>query len=151
MRNAGSSTLGDRDSVTFSGPDRSRHEARRASAAAFGQPRALEVHVADGVLQPVVGLADRGGRERVRGGDVGAGLEVGLVDLGDDVWPREVQQVGVALDVAVVVREAVPAEVLLGQALALQQHAPGAVEQHDALGEQVSRRLRASCGQDYRH
>ncbi len=102
-----------------------------------GEPGALDVHVADRVLQPVVGLADRRGREGVRGRDIGPGLEVGPVDLADDVGPGDVQQVRVTLHVALVAREALATEILLGQPPALQEHAPGAVEHDDALGEQA--------------
>ena len=54
----------------------------------------------------------------------------------DDVRPRQVEQVGIALDVARVVAEALAAEVLLGQAAVLEQDAPRAVEHDDPLGEE---------------
>ena len=77
-----------------------------------GEPRALDVHLVDGVLEPVVGLADAGRREGVRRRDVGAGGEVPPVDVEDDVRPGQVEQVGVAGDVARVVAEALAAVVL---------------------------------------
>jgi hypothetical protein len=56
------------------------------------------------------------------------GGEVRVVELGHDVRLREVEQVGVALDVARVVAQQLAAVVSLGEPLLLQQHAPGAVE-----------------------
>ena len=53
----------------------------------------------------------------------------------DDVRPREVQQVGIARDVARMVAEALAAVRLLAAHLALDQHAPGAVEHRDPLAE----------------
>jgi methionine synthase I (cobalamin-dependent) len=40
-------------------------------------------------------------------------------------------------DVTRMVRERIPAPLLLGQAAALEQHAPGAVEEEDPLGEKL--------------
>ncbi len=56
--------------------------------------------------------------------------------LGDDLGLREVQEVGVALEVALVRGEARAPELLLAQAAALQEHAPGAVQDGDPLAEQ---------------
>ena len=53
----------------------------------------------------------------------------------DDLRPRQVEQVGVAGDVARVVAEALAAVGLLAADLALDQHAPGAVEDRDAVPE----------------
>ena len=96
--------------------------------------RAGDVHLVDGVLEPVVRLADRRRRERVRRRDVGAGGEVGVVHLSHDVGPRQVEQVGVVQEVAPVAREALAAEVGLVQAAVLEQHPPRPVEHEDALG-----------------
>src|SRR5207244_6802530 len=96
----------------------------------------------------VVGLANGGRREGVRGGDVGARLEVGAVDLADELGPRQVEQVGIALDVSRVVAETLAAKLLLGEALSLQQHAPGTVEYDDPLVEnalQLFDRVRHPC------
>ena len=117
--------------------DRAGDEAVRPESRGLpGEPRALDVHVVDGLLEAVIGLADRGGREGVRRRDVGARVEVRAMGLGDDLRPRQVEQVGIALDLAVVVTEPLAAEVLLAEAASLEQHAPGAVEHDDALVEQ---------------
>ena len=116
-------------------PDRARDEAAVLVGHAPRDARALDVHLADGVLEPVVGLPDRGRRERVRRRHVGAGLEVGAMDRLDELGAGEVQQVGIALDVGRVVGEALAAPLLLGQPAALQQHPPGAVEHDDPLVE----------------
>src|SRR5690606_33910127 len=73
------------------------------------------------------------GREGVGLGDVGAGGVVAVVQPRDDVRPRQAQDVVVALHLAVVVGEALGAEVGLVQALALDHHAPRPVEDQDAL------------------
>jgi hypothetical protein len=66
----------------------------------------------------------------------------------DDVGPGDVEQVRVALHVAVVPGEPLTTEVLLRQAPALQQHAPGSVEHHDAL---VQEALQSFAGVGHGH
>ncbi len=95
--------------------------------------RARDVHVVDGALERVIGLADRRRGKRVRRRDVGAGREVRLVHRAHGLGPRQVEQVGVVPDVVRMIREPLAAEVRLGQPLALQEDAPGAVEDEDAL------------------
>ena len=71
------------------------------------------------------------------------------MDRRDDVGPGQIEQVGVALDVAVVPGEPLPSEVLLGKTPTLEQDAPGAVEHDDALGEE---RVKAVSGvRGHRH
>ncbi len=113
--------------------DRAGDEAVRAGRLAR-DARALDVHVVHRVLEPVVRLADRRRGERVRRRDVGARREVRVVHLAHDVRPRQVQQVGIVLDVARVRGEALAAEVGLGEAAALKEDAPRAVEHEDPLG-----------------
>ena len=113
-------------------PDRAGDEPPLAGRLAR-DARAGDVHVVDRVVEPVVGLPDRRGRERVRRRDVGARREVRVVHLAHDLRLRQVEQVRVVLDVARVAGEALAAEVGLGEAAALQQHAPGAVEHEDPL------------------
>ena len=69
------------------------------------EPRAFEAHLGSDVLEVVVRLPDTGRREGVRRRDVGARREVRVVDLGDDLRMREVQEIRVALDVLVVSAE----------------------------------------------
>ena len=57
------------------------------------------------------------------------------MDAGDQLGLREVEEVRVALDVVAVVAEPLAAVTLLPAHLALQEHAPGAVEDGDALPE----------------
>ena len=68
------------------------------------------------------------------------------MDLRDDVGPREAQHVDVIAQRPRMILEALTAEVLFGQALALDEHANGPVENDDALPEQlvqpVSNRIR---------
>ena len=122
--------------------DRARDEARplgrlRRPAVGGGarEPRALEAHLRRGALERVVRLPDRGRRERVRRRDVRTGREVRVVDLGDDLRRRQVQDVRVALDVVRVRREALAAVLLLGEPPTVNEHSPGAVEHEDALGK----------------
>ena len=58
------------------------------------------------------------------------------VDLGDDVGPRQHEQVVVAAQIARMRREALAAEIGLGQLVALDHRPHRAVEHEDALREQ---------------
>ncbi len=123
-------------------PDRAGDEARPLGrprrplvGGAPGEAGACEVHVVDGLLERVVGLPDRRRRERVGRRDVGARGEVLVVDAGDHLRPGEVEQVGIAGDVARMLAEALAAIGLLAAHLLLQEHAPGAVEDGDPLAE----------------
>ena len=70
--------------------------------------------------------------------------------LRDDVGPREAQHVNVVAQGTRMILEAFAAEVLFGQALALDEDAHGPVEDDDALPEQlvqpVSNRIRLGQG-----
>src|SRR5207249_2674235 len=81
---------------------------------------------------------DPRGGEGVRRRDVRAGREIVAVDRGDDLRLRQVEEIGVALDVERVVAEALAPEIGLAQPAILEQHAPGAVEHGDALPEELS-------------
>jgi hypothetical protein len=61
----------------------------------------------------VVRHADGGGVEGVGANEVGAGVQVLRVDVADDVWLREAEQVVVALDQVRPVLEALAAVLLL--------------------------------------
>ena len=56
-----------------------------------------------------------------------------------DLGRGQVEEIGVALDVARVVAEALAAVLLLGEPAPVDEHAPGAVEHDDALGRGVVR------------
>jgi hypothetical protein len=100
------------------------------------EPGAGERHLGRVVGEAVVGLADPGRGEGVRRRDVGARGEVVAVDAEHDLGPGQVEQVGVAGDVARVVAEALAAVGLLASDLALDQHAPRAVEDRDPVRQQ---------------
>ena len=135
--------------MTFSGPTEpatkrglSGVRAVHAIGGRAREPRALEAHLRRDALERVVRLADRGRGERVRRRDVGAGLEVRVVDLRDDLRRRQVEEVGIALDVVRVRREPLAAVLLLGELAAMDEHAPGPVEHEDPLGEKLLRVVR---------
>ncbi len=91
-------------------------------------PGRLDVDLVGNVLQPIVGLGDARGGERVGRDDVGAGSQVRVMDRANHVGTGKAQQVVVAADVARVVAEALAAEVGLGQAVTLDEGARGSVE-----------------------
>ena len=101
------------------------------------EPGTLQAHLGRGAFERVVRLTDRGRGERVRRGDVRARLEVRVVDLRDDRRRGEVEKIGVALDVVRVRGEALAAVLLLREPSAVDEHAPGAVEHEDSLGEKL--------------
>ena len=99
------------------------------------QPRATEF-----VLQRADGKADMVTLIKqliARGHAYEAGGEVLFVDLADDVGPRELEQLVVALQVLRMVLEALAAVGRLVEPVALDHRAHRAVEDHDALGEQA--------------
>ncbi len=88
-------------------------------------------------LESVIRLRDRAAGEGVRLDDVGAGLEVLVVDFADHVGTREHQHVAVALEIARVIPEPLAAEVGLGELVALNHRAHRAVEDQHALPEKL--------------
>jgi hypothetical protein len=102
-------------------------------ACLLGQPCRGEVHLARQVAALVLGLRDAGGAEGVGLHDVGAGLQVLLVDGADGLGAREREQFVVALEQDLVVLHAFRMEVLLGEAELLDHGAHGTVEDEDAL------------------
>jgi hypothetical protein len=120
--------------VTLSGPGRPASGVRRPLVRdPTRQPRAFQAHLGGDVLEPVVGLADTGRGERVRRGDVRAGVEVRVVDLGHGVGPCEVEEIRIALDVPWMSSEALAAILLLRIAAPVDEHAPRPVEDEDPL------------------
>ena len=102
------------------------------------EPGSLEAHRTRLVLEPVVGLADAGGRERIRGRDVGAGREVVVVDRCHEGGLRQVEEIRVALNVVRVVTKLLASVLLLRQAATVDEHAPGSVEDEDPRGEELA-------------
>ena len=94
------------------------------------------------LLHAVVGLRDRGRRERVGRDDVGAGAQVGEMDVADRVGLGEIEQVVVAAHLAVPGVEARAAELLLLQLQRLDHRPHGAVEHQDALARQRAQLVR---------
>ncbi len=102
------------------------------------------VELADECLHAVVRHRHAVGVERVRLEDVGAGLEVRLVDVADHIRPRDDEQVVVPLEVARPGGEALAPVVGLRQPVALDHGSHGAVEDQDPLGEQGAEGVRVS-------
>ena len=94
------------------------------------------VQLADEVRHRVVFHRDGRAVEGVGLEDVGAGVEVGAVDVADDGRLRDDQEVVVALELAGVVLEAVAAVVLFLQLELLDHGAHRAVEVDDALAQE---------------
>ena len=100
------------------------------------QSRPFEVELAHDSLEAVVGLADARRSEGVRGREVGARLEIAAMHLRDDVRSGQIEQVGIAGDLAGMVEKALAAIVGSRQPRTLEHRPPGAVEDEDPLAEQ---------------
>ena len=98
------------------------------------QPRTLEVQLIRDVLHAVIGLRDRRRGERVGRNDVGAGAEVGEMDVAHRLRLAKIQQIVVAAYLAVPGIEARAAIAGLVQFVFLDHRAHRAVEHEDALG-----------------
>ena len=98
------------------------------------QPRALEVQLVGDLLHAVIGLRDRRRGERVGRDDVGAGAEVGEMDVAHRLRLAEIEQIVVAAHLAVPGIEARAAIAGLVQLVVLDHRAHRAVEHENALG-----------------
>ena len=107
-----------------------------------GQRGCCSVELVTVVLEPVVGLGDARRGEGVGADDVGPGVEVGAVDVTDDVGLRHRQDVGVALEVVAVVGERLAAVAGLLELVALDEGAHGTVDHQDALAQGSGELLR---------
>ena len=94
------------------------------------------VHLVDQRFHAVIGHGDRRRIESVGLDNVGAGIEIGLVNAADHVRARQHQQVVVAFYVAGPVGKALAAIVGFLQLVALDHGAHAAVENQDAFGKQ---------------
>ena len=95
---------------------------------------ALDVQLVRDLLHAVVGLRDRGRRERVGRDDVGAGAEIFEMDPLDRVGLREDEQVVVAADFSIPCVKTRAAIAALVELELLDHGAHGTVEHQDALG-----------------
>ena len=87
----------------------------------------------------VVGLRHARGAEGVGLDDVGAGGEVLLVDLADDLRARQRQQLVVAFHVLRDIRESCAAILRLAQFVALDHGAHGTVQDQDAVRQNAAK------------
>jgi hypothetical protein len=128
-------------------PDGARHESILAAGdRALRDLRSRAVDLVHERAELVVRLGDRGRRERVRGDDVRAGVEVAAVNLLHRVGSREVQDVDVSAEVAPVLAEALAAELLLGELEGLDRGAHRSVEHEDAFGEELLQSIADAWG-----
>ena len=87
-----------------------------------------------------------GGTEGVGFQDVGAGFKILLVNLADHVGPGELQQLVVAFQGFRVVAETLAAIVVLAEPVALDHRAHRAVEDDDALAQDLGQPRAARVG-----
>ena len=90
----------------------------------------------------VVGERQRRGVEGVGGDEVRAGFEELAVNVFDDLGPGQHQQVVATLEIVRPVLEPLAAERGFIQPVLLDHRAHGAVENDDALGEQLAQGVR---------
>ena len=128
-------------------PERAGDEARAAVLGLRGigrrarESRALEVELVGDAGEPVVGLGDAGRGEGVGRDDVGAGAEIGQMNLADLVGLAEDEQIVVAAHLPVPGIEARAAIAFLVEPERLDHGAHGAVEHENALGRHAPQRL----------
>ena len=133
--------------------DRSRDESRPVGGRGHGrvgrlagQPRRGKVELPHPVGQAEVGQRHARRAERVGLDDVGAGGQIGGVDVPDRVPLREDQDVDAVLQVARVVAERGPAKPTLVQSQGVHHRAHRPVQDNDTLGQQVEQGRGAVCG-----
>ena len=125
-------------------PDRAGHEAglvRATRGRLFGETCGRDVEIVDDVLQVVVGLRERVRVERVGFDDVGAGVQVLLVDPADHVGPRENQQIVVPLQALRMVAKPVAPEVRFFESCALDHRTHRTVEKDDSFLDKLLQSL----------
>ena len=104
-----------------------------------GKSRGGEIQFRNERFHAVVAHRRRVRIESIGFDDVGAGIEKLLMYFANDPWPRDREQVVVALQVAVPVRESLAAVIVFAEPVALDHRAHGAIEQHDAPLEQFKK------------
>ena len=146
-RKAGLLTSGEIDSVRFVGTDRAgdeprsiRRPVRPLVRGLTGQAGAGDVQLVGQRLEIEVGLRDGRRRERVRLDDVGPGLEIGVVNVRDELRSGEDQEIDVVLHRDGMRAKPLAAHVALVQPVLLHHGAHGAVENQHALGEETIER-----------
>jgi hypothetical protein len=92
-----------------------------------------DIHLIGDVLETIIGLADRLRVEGVGLDDVGAGLEISVVDLADDRGLGQHEEIVVALEIVREILETRASVARLVELVALDHGAHGAVEDEDAL------------------
>ena len=97
------------------------------------QPRAREIQLIGNVFHAVIGLRDGRRGKRVGRDDVGAGLEVGIMNVADRARPRQIQEIVVAAHFAVPGIEARAAIAVFIQLERLDHRAHRAIEHENAL------------------
>ncbi len=81
----------------------------------------------------VVVLGDRRRRKGIGLGNIGAGGEILVVQVGDDVRARDAQDIVIALELTAMVREARTPEIGLVEPAPLDHNAPGAIQDQNAF------------------
>ena len=89
-------------------------------------------------LKSIVGLGCPGRIEGIGLYDMGAGPQVGPVNVGNDIGTGQVEQVVVALQLRLVIEKVFTAIILLAQLVALDHGSHGAVDNRDTLFQQVN-------------
>ena len=108
-----------------------------SSAADRATPRGRDVQLVHERFEPVVGLRDGVGVEPVGLDDVGARLEVFVVDAANDVGAREDEQIVVPLEIARVPAQSLAAKVRFGRRVPLDHRPHRAIEDQDPVREQL--------------
>ena len=97
-----------------------------------------EVELAGEILHAVVGLRYRTRVERVGRDHIGAGVEIFAVDRLDHFWLRDRQQIVVAAQIPVPIRESGAAKIGLEEFTALDHRAHGAVEDDESFPKELT-------------
>ena len=139
------------DAVRVVGPrqpatKRGRPLDRSAESAALRAIRGgRKIDLRHAVLKTVVGLRRGVGGEAVGDENVGAGMEVGVMDAADCVRLGQAQQIVVALERMGPIRETLSPVFLLGQVQRLRLRSERAVQDENSAAEQSAERIRPGC------